>query len=97
MPFDFLPTGVATGVSGSIMGAQTVVSILTGGHYVVPIGTYYAYALGAAVKLQVQDSGSVWRDVSAVTIGGMLISDGTNVRFVNGGVGTQTVTLVKIG
>jgi hypothetical protein len=98
MGVDFIPTGVQTGLSGSITAAPQVVTIGAGGNYVVPAGSYTAYAVGANTQLQVQDATPAWQAVSAVSVGiPFFCSDGTNYRFQNAGGGSQTVTLIKIG
>lgn len=97
MGTDFVPTGVQTGLSGSICAAQVITSILAAGNSVIAPGLYLFYAVGANITLQVQDSAGAWNNVTAIGVGGMVCSDGTNMRFNNAGAGTQTVTSVKIG
>jgi len=97
MGLDFIPTGVATGLSGSIMAKEVTTTIGAGLTFIPAAGVYYAYGVGADVKYQIQDSGGTWRDVSAVTVGGLIVSDGTNTRYINGGGGNETVSLIKIG
>lgn len=99
MGADFVPTGVATGVSGSIFAAEVVTAISdSNGTFVPAPGLYYAYAVGADVNLQVQDSTGSWQDVLAAAKGGLICSDGVNVRFINtGSGGDENVTLIKIG
>ena len=96
MSLDFVPTGIATGTSGSIMGNQVTTAIAAGGNYVPAAGVYYAYAVGANTQLQIQDTNG-WQNVFAVAVGGMFCADGTNIRFLNGGGGSQNVTLIKVG
>lgn len=97
MSLDFIPTGVATGVSGSIFGAQVTTAIAAAGTFVPAVGNYYAYGLGADVRFQIQDAVGAWNNVYLAGAGGFVCSDGTNVRFLNSGVGSENVTLIKIG
>jgi hypothetical protein len=100
MSDDFIPTGVATGVSGSIMHTEVTTSIPSvgpTGFFIPDAGIYYAYGVGADVNLQIQDSAGVWQDVWAAAVGGIFTSDAVNVRFVNLGGYAEDVTLIKVG
>ncbi len=92
-----IPTGIATGVAGSLFSAQVVNSIAAAGTFVPAAGQYYAYAMGADVRFQIQDL-TGWVNVLAAGISpGEFETDGTNIRFINNGVSAETVTTVKIG
>ena len=97
MSLDFVPTGIATGVSGSIMGTQVTTAIGAGLAFVPDAGVYYAYGLGADVRMQIRDSGGAWNNVLATAVGGMFCSDASNVRFINNGVASENITLIKVG
>ncbi len=98
MGIDFIPTGVATGVSGSIFAKEVVTVIAAAGTFVPAAGLYYAYAEGADVVAQVQDSGGAWNTITGAAVpSGLVISDGVNLRFFNSGVGSENVTLIKVG
>ena len=97
MSLDFVPTGIATGISGTLMGTEVVTTIAAAGRYIVPAGVYYLYAVGANCQLQVLNSAGVWQNVFAAGVGGLIASEGTNVGVVNNGAGNQTVTTQKLG
>jgi hypothetical protein len=98
MSLDFIPTGVATGTAGSIMGNPVLTTILASGNSVVPVGNYYYYAVGVTTRLQILDNVAAWNNVTAVGVGGFVCADGVNLRFLNGNAGaSETVTLIKIG
>ena len=91
-----IPTGVATGVSGSLFAAQVVTTIAAAGTYVPAAGNYYAYALGADLVMEVQDSGGIWRAVTAAGVSpNNFETDGTNIRFRSPAGGA--ISLIKIG
>lgn len=87
-------TGAQTGQSGSLMGRETVSQVAPGGAIVVPLGDHYLYDIGGDIVVQIRDSSGTWRTVSVASL---VSSDGTNVRFFNGGAGVQTITSQKIG
>jgi hypothetical protein len=98
MGMDTVPMGVATGVAGSLIATPVVNSIpANNGVLVLPAGVYVMYAVGANVSYQVQDAGGAWNNVSAVAVGGLIYSDGTNFRFLNTAGAPQNVTTAKIG
>ena len=97
MGLDFIPMGLATGVAGSNFATQVVQAIAGLGNFVMPAGVYYVYTVGADVRLQVQDASLTFQNVSAVAIGGLVASDGTNVRYNNANAAAQNITYIKIG
>ena len=105
MGTDFVPTGMAVGVAGSILsgvrnwatGGTGTVTIGAGGNFVVPAGCWMATDAGTNIALFAFD-GTVWSQAS-VAAGSIpfFCSDGINMRFQNAGAGNQTVDLQKIG
>jgi len=97
MGTDFVPTGMAVGVAGSVLAAVDRRTIGAGGNYVVPAGCYMATDAGTNIALFAFD-GTVWSQAS-VAAGSIpfFCSDGINMRFQNAGAGNQTVDLQKIG
>ena len=98
MPGQMIPTGVATGGAGAIFRTPVVQAIAAAGNFVLPVGTFVVYAVGADVRMQVQDSAGAWQNVTAIAVGiPCVISDGTNVRFQNAGAGSENITYIQIG
>lgn len=99
MGTDFVPTGIATGLSGSIFSKATTTVIVPGaaGAFIPTAGLYYAYGLGAGVQMEILDDSGVWNLVGLAGQGQMFCSDGTNLRFRNTGGGNQNVLTIKIG
>lgn len=93
---DKVPTGVATGVAGTLMGTEVLNTVLANGVLLVPVGDYYVYAVGANITVQIQDSLGVWNNVTAAGVGGLVSSDGANVRFSNAAAANQTVKTQKL-
>jgi len=94
-----IPTGIATGAAGSIFVKEVVQSIGAGLRFVLPVGTIYVYIVGADVRMQIQDSTLTWQNITAAGVipGGVLISDGTNLAFFNGGGGAENISYIKVG
>jgi len=68
--------------AGAYLDAQTV-SIAASGTALVPAGMYL-FQPNASVKVQTTfDDTPTWTDTIAVNVGGVLFSDGINVRFSN--------------
>ncbi len=100
MGTDFVPTGIATGLSGSIFGKAltTVIVPGAGGAFIPAAGLFYAYGLGANVVFEVLDDSGVWNAPAAAGVSpGLFCSDGVDVRFRNAGGGNQNVVTIKIG
>lgn len=94
---DAIPTGIATGTSGSLLGAAVVNSIGIGATFTLAAGVYVIYVVGAAVRPQVFD-GTAWQNVEAAALPqSVYYSDGINFRFINNGAGAQSFTSQKIG
>jgi len=92
------PTGVATGVNGSLCSKEITTVIGAGLAFIPAAGQYYAYGLGVDVRFQVQDSGGGWNNLAAAGVGlGNFETDGTNVRVINNGGGSENITLIKVG
>lgn len=100
MGTDFVPTGIATGLSGSIFG-KGVVNVITpgaGGAFIPAAGLYYAYGQGAGIIFEVLDDLGNWNAPNAVGVSPcMFVSDAVDVRFRNTTGGNQNVTLIKVG
>ncbi len=97
MGVDFVPTGIQTGVAGSMMGTEVVTTIAAATRVILAAGLYFYYAVGVNITLQVLDSTGAWQNVTAAGVGGVAPSDGTDVAFFNAGGGNQTVKTQKIG
>ena len=100
MGTDFVPTGIATGVSGSIFSKAltTVIVPGAGGAFIPAAGLFYAYGLGAGIIFEVQDDSGVWNAPAAAGVSpGMFCSDAVNVRFRGTAGGNQNVVTIKIG
>lgn len=78
---------------------STTISATAGSNTLVPAGVYVTIpATGAGntlVTLQVQNPQNTWTAISGVTTGGVVISDGVNVRLTNADA-TNTVTLTAL-
>lgn len=94
---DKVPLGIATGLSGTLMGTEVVTAIPAGTAFVPTAGDYYVRNVGANVTVQVLDSAGAWNNVTAAGVGGYFSFDGACVRLFNAGVGAQNVTLQKAG
>jgi len=94
-----IPTGIATGAAGSIFVQEVVQSIGAGLRFALPVGTIYVYLVGADVRMQIQDSTLTWQNITAAGVipGGVLISDGVNLAFFNGGGGAVNISYIKVG
>lgn len=96
-----IATGIPVTAAGSILAPGVTTAIAPAGTFVPAIGVYYCWSVGADVKFQVQDSdgGGTWHDITAAGAKptGVVYSDGTNMRFINGGVGSENVVLQRIG
>jgi len=94
-----IPTGIATGAAGSIFVKEVVQAIGAGLRVALPVGTIYVYLVGAGVRMQIQDSTGTWQNITAAGVipGGVLISDGTNLAFFNGGGGSENISYIKVG
>src|SRR5258705_12987414 len=97
MGVDTVPTGISTGVSGSLLGSPVANSVPANGVLVLAAGVYSLYAMGANTRYEVFD-GSVWQILVAVGgISPLIYSDGINYRFANVTGVVQTATTIKIG
>ena len=97
MGLDTVPTGIATGTAGSLLGTPVVNSLTANAVAVLAVGTYSLYAMGSNIRYEVFD-GSVWQIIVPVgTQAALIYSDGTNYRLNNIGATTQTATTIKIG
>jgi len=80
--------------------AWSTVDVASGSPYTLPAGVYYLEQLPLYAQVEVYDStASDWRVIMEGTAGGgqggLIISDGTNVRFASTS-GTQTFNYVKL-
>jgi hypothetical protein len=108
MGLDTVPTGIITGVAGSLMSGPLVITVPAGGNVVLgpalatptlPLGAglYCITAMGANVTYQVFD-GNAWQNIVAAGVAAPFIySDGISFRFANAAGAPQNVTLQKIG
>lgn len=95
-PMDMIPTGTPTG-PGSLLTKEVTTAIAAAARFLPSVGLYYAYALGADVRLQVLDSTGAWNNVLLAGAGGMCFFDGVSVGFINNGGANENVTLIKVG
>ena len=93
----FIPTGIATGIAGSILAKEVVQAIAAGARFVLPAGDFYVYAVGADVRLQILDSTGVWNNLTAAGVGpgGLVTADGVGLGFVNNGGVSENITFIK--
>ena len=89
--------GIATGLSGALMGNAVVTPVAAGARVVPVQGDYVFYAVGANITLQVLDQAGVWNNVTAAGVGGYMTFDGATVGFFNAAGVAQNVTLQKAG
>lgn len=78
-----VPTGIATGTAGSLMGTEVVNAVAANTGFVLASGDYYVTVVAAAIRFEVIDSAGVWQIFLAAGTAGLLTSDGTNVRAFN--------------
>lgn len=91
-----LSTGLPTG-TGSVFQAPITQAIASATRFVLPVGEFIVYSLGADVRLQVFD-GAVWQNVTAAGVGiPYVASDGTNVALINNGAGIENALYIQIG
>lgn len=67
----------------------------SGSNQVIPRGFYIATPVSGGVRLDINDSG--WQTGNANFTGGLLASDGTNVRLFETGASTATVDYLQVG
>jgi len=68
-----------------VFGSESTVTVTAGGTYTVPKGVYLV-SLGANTKVEYSpDGGTTWRTLIPAGQGGVVISDGSNVRLNNTG------------
>ena len=80
-----------TGTQGSTPGAtdayfDTLLSytLASAATQVVPVGIYFMLVASTIkAQMQVDSSGTNWMDYIAIACGGVIVSDGTNVRLIN--------------
>jgi len=94
---DKVPLGIATGLSGTLMGTEVVTAIAAGAAFVPACGDYYVRAVGANITVQVLDSSGAWNNVTAVGVGGYFSFDGACVRLFNAAGVSQNVTTQRAG
>lgn len=92
---DKVPTGIATGVSGTLMGTESVQALAAGAGYTPAAGDYFVRAVGANIQVQILDSGGAWQAAAVAGVGGYFSFDGVSVRLFNTGGAQQNVTLQK--
>lgn len=70
-------------------------SFTSGSNQVIPRGFYIATPVAGAVRLDINDSG--WQTGNVNFHGGLLASDGTNVRLFETAASTATVDYLQVG
>src|SRR2546428_13240340 len=93
----FIPTGIATGIAGSILAKEVVQAIAAGARFVLPAGDFYVYAVGADVRLQILDSTGVWNNLTAAGVGpgALVTADGVGLALFNAGGRAGNLTYKK--
>ncbi len=77
-------------------GTESAVSVGAGATYTVPKGVWLV-SLGANTKVEYSpDGGTTWRTLIPAGQGGLIISDGSNVRLNNGGTAAETSYLLPV-
>ena len=75
----------------------TSFSVSGTGSTVMTAGTYLIQATANVnVEIQTASTGATWGTLMANGVGGMVISDGTNVRLTGTTAGTKTVTALTV-
>lgn len=81
------------------IGSETTYSSISSssGTQVIPAGAWYVQAV-TDVKLQYSpDGGSTWQDLTPTGTGGMVFSDGSNLRLINtSGTTKHTVKISRL-
>ena len=72
----------------------TTIAVTAGGNTVVDAGLYIVIP-STNVRIQAQTAANTWANVTAANVGGTLVSDGVNVRLVNGDA-TNAVTVTAL-
>jgi hypothetical protein len=85
-------SGLAANADGAYFDYVTQ-SVTAGTDYTVPAGLYIIYPV-ANCKFQAYN-GSAWADVIAANTGGMIVSDGQNVKIVSTS-GTVTAAYLTV-
>ena len=70
--------------------ANTTSTLLTAGTYLI------APTVNVNVEIQTASTGNTWTTLLANGVGGMVISDGTNVRLTGTQAGAKTVTTLTV-
>ena len=78
-----------------VFGSEISITVGAGGTAVIPKGVYLVAQTTATAIEYSPDGGSTWRTVMA-TGGGLIISDGTNVRLNNKGTSDEVVYLLPV-
>jgi len=79
-----------------VFGSESVVTVTAGGTYTVPKGVYLV-SLGANTSVEYSpDGGTTWRTLIPVGQGGVIISDGSNVRLNNTGSADEDSYLLPV-
>jgi len=77
--------------------SESTVSVDAGGTYTIPAGIYLV-SLGANTACEyTPDGGTTWRTLIAAGGGGVVISDGENVRLNNSGTAAEDSYLMPLG
>jgi len=79
-----------------VFGSESVVTVTAGETYTVPKGVYLV-SLGANTSVEYSpDGGTTWRTLIPVGQGGVVISDGSNVRLNNTGSADEDSYLLPV-
>jgi len=79
-----------------VFGSETTVTVTAGGTSTISKGIFLV-SLGANTTVEYSpDGGTTWRTLYAAGTGGVVISDGTNVRLNNGGGADEDSYLLEI-
>ena len=93
-----LLAGAGSNTPGAYLQSVTITAT-KGANTLVPAGVYILVPPSAAgntsVTLQVQNPVNTWTAISGITTGGVVLSDGVNVRLTNADA-TNTVTVTAL-
>jgi hypothetical protein len=84
------------GASDAYFDTLLAYTLASGGTQVVPVGVYWLKgAANLTTQIQLDSTGTNWVTALPASTGGVIISDGTNVRLVSGATGVIADLLPK--
>jgi len=94
---DAIPSeGLRFSQLGKVFGSETTVTVTAGGTSTISKGVFLV-SLGANTSVEYSpDGGTTWRTLIPTGEGGLIISDGSNVRLNNSGTADEDSYLLEI-